>query len=182
MNEFASKLPRFGTFSDHKARSSVTISPMDSADTALLKEIDPAQLGERLRAARVAKGWTQTQLAGEDISVGYVSRIESGQRRPNSQTRDDLASRLGVPTEHLLRGVTAREYDEIKLTLDFDELSLETGQHLEAETRAREAGDRACVASQDELVFRGRFIIARALEGQGNLDDAIIALEPMVRS
>ena len=51
---------------------------MDSGDAGLLKEIDPAQLGNRIRAARVAKGWTQTRLAGDDISVGYVSRIESG--------------------------------------------------------------------------------------------------------
>lgn len=153
---------------------------MDVRDADLLKELDPTELGQRIRAARVAKGWTQTQLAGEDISVGYVSRIESGQRRPNSQTLDDLAARLGVPTEHLLRGVTAREYDEIKLTLDFAELSLETGQHLEAEVQARQAIDRASVASQDELVFRGRYIVARALEGQGNLDDAILELEGLV--
>ncbi len=65
---------------------------MDSADAALLKEIDPSQLGDRLRAARVAKGWTQTQLAGEHISVGYVSRIESGQRRPNAAVLDDMAT------------------------------------------------------------------------------------------
>src|SRR5689334_2788054 len=147
---------------------------MDSADSALLKEIDPAQLGDRLRAARVAKGWTQTQLAGEHISVGYVSRIESGHRRPNAAVLDDMATRLGVPVEHLLRGVTAREYDEIKLTLDFAELSLESGEHLEAEVQARTAVERAEVVSQDELVFRGHYIIARALEGQGNIDDAIL--------
>jgi tetratricopeptide (TPR) repeat protein/DNA-binding XRE family transcriptional regulator len=155
---------------------------MDVLEADLLKEIDPAELGQRIRAARVAKGWTQTQLAGDDISVGYVSRIESGQRRPNKQTLEDLATRLGVPTEHLLRGVTAREYDEIKLTLDFAELSLETGQHLEAESQAREAVERARVASQDELVFRGRYIVARALEGQGSVDDAILELEPLVHS
>jgi len=153
---------------------------MDVLEADLLKVIDPSELGQRIRAARVAKGWNQTQLAGDDISVGYVSRIESGQRRPNSATLDALAARLGVPTEHLLRGVTAREYDEIKLTLDFAELSLETGQHLEAESQARQAVDRAAVASQDELGFRGNYIVARALEGQGNLDDAILALEPLV--
>jgi transcriptional regulator with XRE-family HTH domain len=155
---------------------------MDVRDADLLKELDPAELGQRIRAARVARGWTQTQLAGDDISVGYVSRIESGQRRPNSQTLEDLASRLGVPTEHLLRGVTAREYDEIKLTLDFAELSLETGQFVEAEAQARDAVERAAVASQDDLVFRGKFITARALEGQANLDDAILELEPLVYS
>jgi tetratricopeptide (TPR) repeat protein len=130
----------------------------------------------------VAKGWNQTQLAGDDISVGSVSRIESGQRRPNGTTLDALAARLGVPVDHLLRGVTAREYDEIKLTLDFAELSLESGQHLEAEAQARQALDRATVGSQDELVFRGRYIIARSLEGQGNLDDAILELEGLVYS
>jgi transcriptional regulator with XRE-family HTH domain len=155
---------------------------MDTRDADLLKTIDPAQLGNRIRAARVARGWTQTQLAGDDISVGYVSRIESGQRRPNGSTLDDLATRLGVPVDHLLRGVTAREYDEIKLTLDFAELSLESGQHIEAEARAREAVERATTGSQGDLVYRGRFLIARALEGQGNLDDAILELEPLVAS
>ena len=140
---------------------------MDVRDADLLKELDPTELGQRIRAARVARGWTQTQLAGDDISVGYVSRIESGQRRPNSQTLEDLASRLGVPTEHLLRGVTAREYDEIKLTLDFAELSLETGQHVEAEAQAREAVERAAVASQDDLVFRGKFIYRPSTRGAG---------------
>ena len=153
---------------------------MDSADAALLKEIDPAQLGDRLRSARVAKGWTQTQLAGKHISVGYVSRIESGQRRPNAAVLDDMATRLGVPVDHLLRGVTAREYDEIKLTLDFAELSLESGQHVEAETQAREALDRAVVGSQEELAYRARYLIARVLENVGSMDDAILELEPLV--
>jgi transcriptional regulator with XRE-family HTH domain len=153
---------------------------MDTRDADLLKEIEPSELGNRIRAARVARGWTQTQLAGDDISVGYVSRIESGQRRPNASTLDDMATRLGVPVDHLLRGVTAREYDEIKLTLDFAELSLESGQHVEAEARAREAIDRATTGSQDELTYRGRFLAARALEGLGSLDDAILELEPLV--
>lgn len=148
----------------------------------MLKEIDPAQLGDRIRAARVAKGWTQTQLAGTEISVGYVSRIESGQRRPNGIVLDDMATRLGVPVDHLIRGVTAREYDEIKLTLDFAELSLESGQHVEAESQARQALERAIGTSQEELVLRARFLIARSLEGQGEIDSAIIELEPLVAS
>ena len=141
---------------------------MDSADAALLKEIDPAQLGDRLRAARVAKGWTQTQLAGEHISVGYVSRIESGQRRPNGAVLDDMATRLGVPVDHLLRGVTAREYDEIKLTLDFAELSLESGQHLEAESQARSgARPGQSSARRRSSPTAARYLIARAVESTG---------------
>ncbi|MDX6358334.1 MAG: hypothetical protein QOH37_1388 [Nocardioidaceae bacterium] len=153
---------------------------MDSRDADLLKDIDPLELGQRIRALRIAKGWTQTDLAEGDISVGYVSRIESGQRRPNAAVLDDLAARLGVPTDHLLRGVSAREFDEIKLTLDFAELSLESGESIEAESRAREALERASRTSQDELVLRARYLLARALEGQGSLDEAIIELEPLV--
>ncbi len=137
---------------------------MDPADAALLKEIDPAQLGDRLRAARVAKGWTQTHLAGEHISVGYVSRIESGQRRPNASVLDDMANRLGVPVEHLLRGVTSREYDEIKLTLDFAELSLESGEHVEAESQARQALDRAVAGFAGRARLPRALPVARALE------------------
>jgi transcriptional regulator with XRE-family HTH domain len=155
---------------------------MDSRNADLLKDIDPSDLGQRIRALRVAKGWTQTDLAGGDISVGYVSRIESGQRRPNAAVLDDLASRLGVPADHLLRGVSAREFDEIKLMLDFAELSLESGESIEAEARAREGLDRAGRTSQEELAQRARYLLARALEGQGQLDDAIIELEPLVAS
>ena len=93
---------------------------------------------------------------------------------------DDLATRLGVPVDHLLRGVTAREYDEIKLTLDFAELSLESGQHLEAESRAREALDRAILGLPGRARLPRPLTVARALEGQGSLDDAILELEPLV--
>src|ERR1700760_3568771 len=155
---------------------------MDSREAALLKDIDPAELGNRIRAARVAKGLTQGQLAGGGISVGYVSRIESGQRRPIASVLDDLSARLMIPVDHLLRGVSAREYDEIKLALDYAELSLESGEHVEAEAQARQALDRASVASQSEMQARGHFLIARSLEGQGLLDDAILELEPLVDS
>src|ERR671910_3816854 len=49
---------------------SVTLTHMDARQADLLRKIDPAELGHRLRAARVAKGMTQTDLAGADVSVG----------------------------------------------------------------------------------------------------------------
>ena len=155
-------------------------SGMDTAAATLLNEIDPGELGERLRAARVAKGWTQTDLAGDLVSVGYVSRIESGQRRPNGGVLEGLAGRLGVPVDQLLRGEAAREQDEIRLALDFAELSLENGELVEAEMRAREARDRALAVVRHDLAERAQYLIARALESQGNIDDAILELEPLV--
>ena len=153
---------------------------MDARQADLLRKIDPAELGHRLRAARVAKGMTQTDLAGADVSVGYVSRIESGHRRPNLQVLTDLCVRLGTPVEQLLMGVAPQELEQIKLTLDFAELSLESGQAQAAEAQAREALEQAEGASLKELVYRARFLVARALEAQGFVDDAVIALETML--
>ena len=153
---------------------------MNVADAALLQEIRPYELGSRLRAARLSRGWTQTELAGDLVSVGYVSRLESGHRRPNAEVLEALAHRLGVSTDILLRGATAPEQDELRLALDFAELSLENGEHAEAEVRAREARDRAVAIVHHDLADRGTYLVARALESQGSLDDAILELEDLL--
>src|SRR5688500_14270269 len=147
---------------------------MDTADSMLLQDITPRVLGDRLRAARLARGWTQTDLAGEGCSVGYVSRVESGQRRPNTAGLAALASRPAMAIDELLRGPTAREQDAIRLSLDYAELSLETGDTIEGEAKARDARDRARAIAQHDMADRAQYLIARALEQQGNLDDAIL--------
>ena len=153
---------------------------MDTSDSVLLQEIDPRLLGSRLRAARLSRGWTQTDLAGDLVSVGYVSRLESGQRRPNAEVLEGLASRLDIAIDELLRGPTARQQDKVKLALDYAELSLEAGDVVEAESRARESRDRALAMPHQALANRATFLIARALEKQGSIDDAILELEPLV--
>ena len=117
---------------------------MDARQADLLRKIDPVELGQRLRAARVAKAMTQTDLAGADVSVGYVSRIEAGQRRPNLQVLTDLCLRLGTPVEQLLMGVAPQELEQIKLNLDFAELVARVGSGPDAPRRqAREALEQA---------------------------------------
>jgi len=155
---------------------------MDTVDSVLLQAIDLHVLGDRLRAARLARGWTQTDLADGLMSVGYVSRIESGLRRPNTGVLESLASRLDVAIDELLRGPTAREQDAIRLSLDFAELSLETGDTIEGEARARDARDRARAIAHHEMADRAQYLVARALEQQGKVDDAILELEALVTS
>ncbi len=155
---------------------------MDAVDSVLLQAIDLRVLGDRLRAARLARGWTQTDLAGDLVSVGYVSRLESGQRRPNTAVLEGLASRLDIAIDELLRGPTAREQDEVKLSLDYAELALETGDVIEAEMRARDARDRAETIAHHALQQRAHYLVGRVLERQGSLDDAILEFEPLVES
>ena len=153
---------------------------MNVSDADLLRTIDPATLGSRLRAARVADGLTQTELAGTDVSVGYISRIESGHRRPNGRVLVKLAARLGVPVEQLLHGASPSELEDIRLMLDFAELSLESGEPVEAEVRSAEALARSRAASLDDTTDRASFLHARALEALGRLDDAIVELEELI--
>ncbi len=59
------------------------MSQVDAQQVSLLQSVSLPELGARIRAARVAAGLTQTELGGADATVSYVSRIESGNRRPD---------------------------------------------------------------------------------------------------
>src|SRR5574340_96962 len=70
--------------------------------------IDPSHqqigksVGAKLREARLAKKFTQSQLAGEDFSVSYISAIERGQIQPSLRALEIFASRLGLSSKDLL--------------------------------------------------------------------------------
>ncbi|MFJ3235752.1 helix-turn-helix domain-containing protein [Streptomyces sp. NPDC086787] len=52
--------------------------------------------GRRLRKLRMAQGLSQTALAGDGMSTGYLSRLESGARQPTERAVAYLADRLGL--------------------------------------------------------------------------------------
>jgi transcriptional regulator with XRE-family HTH domain len=153
---------------------------MDARQVELLNTADPTELGQRIRTLRVARGLTQSELGGQDISVTYVSRMESGQRRPTPKVLPQLAETLGVPVDELLGGVTPREADEIRLILDYAELALESGEPRDAAARAKDALERLVGSTLPELTERGRLLHARALEALGQTDEAILELEALL--
>jgi len=59
-------------------------------------------VGEKLRAARIAQNYTQSQLAAPDFSVSYISAIERGQIHPSLRALEILAGRLGLTSTQLL--------------------------------------------------------------------------------
>ncbi len=133
-----------------------------------LTALDPAVLGGRIKAARVAAGLTQPELAGPDASVAYVSRIESGQRRPNTELLQVLADRLGVTIDYLAHGDGWKDASRLELQLDHAELSLAGGEGDNALALAREAlGSPGLQAVPGGLV-RARFIEAEALSRVGD--------------
>ncbi len=59
-------------------------------------------VGAKLRAARQAKKYTQSQLASPDFSVSYISAIERGQIHPSLRALEILARRLELSSTQLL--------------------------------------------------------------------------------
>jgi tetratricopeptide (TPR) repeat protein len=143
----------------------------------LSKSIDPAILGRRIRNARVAAGLTQTEAAGGSASTAYISRIEAGQRRPDGRLLEHLAQTLNTTVEELLVGVSHEKRDEIRLELDFAELSLASGSADDALAKVDAVIADLPESGLADLTRSARFLRASALEATGNLEGAILALE-----
>lgn len=155
---------------------------MDVLQLNLLKQADPVEIGGRLRAVRVAKGMTQSDVAGDGMSIAYVSRMESGHRRPTVKALTQVARQLGVPVEQFLGVMSAQEADEVRLLLDYAELSLESGSPQEASTQLREAIERIDACPIEGVSERAKFLQARAHEALGHTDEAIVELENLLTS
>ncbi len=66
-------------------------------------------VGARIRSARHARKMTQSQLAGSDFSVSYISAIERGQIQPSIRALEILAARLNITAAQLLPGMEGAE-------------------------------------------------------------------------
>ncbi len=134
-----------------------------------LTAVDPAVLGVRIKAARVAAGLTQPELAGTDASVAYVSRIESGQRRPSTELLRSLATKLGVTLDYLILGVGWDDTQRLELMLDHAELALVGGEGARALARVREVLGSPGLDAIPGGHVRARYLEAAALDTLGEV-------------
>src|SRR5213594_4777926 len=91
-----------------------------------------SSMGERVRQLRIARGLTQTELAGERFSKEYVSQIERGKTRPTGETVEWLASRLGIDQSFLETGVSSSERERVESVVARVEAAIESNQFDEA--------------------------------------------------
>ena len=60
-------------------------------------------MGDRLRGARRARGWSLRTLAARlQVSPSLISQVETGRARPSVSTLYAIASELGVSLDELL--------------------------------------------------------------------------------
>lgn len=65
--------------------------------------MDNKRVGQRVRAFRKLKGYTQQDLADlAGISLTVLGAVERGNRRLEDQILDKIANVLGVPMEELV--------------------------------------------------------------------------------
>lgn len=154
------------------------MADVDAHQVSLLQSASLSELGARIKNARLAAGLTQTQLGGAEATVSYVSRIESGRRRPDPRVLDAFAERLGVDVQELLDGPAVPDPQETRLAVDFVALSLELGDAADALAQAeRLLADPATPATFHE---RLQFLRGRSLEVVGRVDDAVEAYEDLL--
>lgn len=83
--------------------------------------LDYKIMGERLRIARQAKNMTQDQLAEKlNVSIAFLSRIESGKTRINLVRLNEICTLTGVSESYILNGTS--ESSPAYLTEEFNSL------------------------------------------------------------
>lgn len=115
-------------------------------------------LGEKIRAARLARRLTQEQLAGHEFTKSYVSELERGTRTPRVTTLRVLARRLNRPLSYFLDGVPEEQEAEAFLGIGLVHL------HAGARTEAQAAFERALelATQQEDETLEARIELALA--------------------
>ncbi|MGF1429621.1 tetratricopeptide repeat protein [Kitasatospora sp. LaBMicrA B282] len=129
-------------------------------------------IGQRLRELRLKRGLNQQDLASEDISISYVSLIETGKRAPSEAVLKSLAERVGCSVEYLRTGHDDATVKELELKVAFGDMAMRNGSNGEALQAYSEALASAPLLS-NAMVTRARLGQALAFEKLGRLEAAI---------
>ncbi len=69
--------------------------------------LDYKLMGERLKKARIQKGYTQEKLAEiMKVSIAYISRIETGKTHVNLKRLNELCMVLDTSESYILNGAS----------------------------------------------------------------------------
>ncbi len=139
-------------------------------------------VGSNLRAARLARKLTQSQLAKPDFSVSYVSAIERGQIEPSLRALEIFAQRLGVTSTDLLsrtsghlksgiseKVVTHESEQKIEIELLEAQLSVLQGNYRKAVELLRSLSAASFKTNQE---IRQCYLLGMALYGAGLLQES----------
>jgi transcriptional regulator with XRE-family HTH domain len=137
--------------------------------------------GERIRAARTARGMSQSELADAiGLSNSYLSHIEAGRRPVSRAVRSRIAAALDVDVEQIEDGIPPDRNEQLALKLGFAEMALRNGHHSLALEEFESALETARGLPFDRFVDEALWGRARALEATGDLEGAVEGYESLV--
>ena len=128
-----------------------------------------ATLGERVRAARREACLTQGQVAGAELTKGFISQVETGQVRPSIRSLQLIAGRLGRPLDYFLGDEPLADSKRFTFHRLAAEAALERGGWSEAVDHATQSRDLASQRSDKAVALR---LLAAAALGSGSSEDA----------
>jgi tetratricopeptide (TPR) repeat protein len=134
-------------------------------------------LGDRVRQLRIARGLTQTDLAGDRFSKEYVSQIERGKTRPTAETIEWVAARLGVDATFLEIGVSSSERERVESVIARAEASVEQGEYAEAVEALDKLAPALATVAAPEIELRALLATAWARLYLGEVRRAIEDLD-----
>jgi tetratricopeptide (TPR) repeat protein len=151
--------------------------PSDASHQQIGKSV-----GAKLREARLAKKYTQSQLAGPDFSVSYISAIERGQIHPSLRALEIFAGRLGLSSKDLLASQPQKGKNGVSgfesLTGEIEETEW---QLLQAQVALRQGLYEQAIEQLGELLAEDlsvkqlifiRYVLGQAYIGADRLQEA----------
>jgi transcriptional regulator with XRE-family HTH domain len=139
--------------------------------------LEQPSFGRRLKQLRTERGLSQAALAGDGMSTGYLSRLESGARQPTERAVSHLAGRLGIDPA---------EFEESKATSLAQSLSLATSLDSD-ETSELLAEALESAHGQDPMLrWQALWLLARWKRRHGEQDaerrylDELVAISEQI--
>src|SRR5918992_3442422 len=138
-------------------------------------------LGQRLRDLRMRRGISQAELAFPELSDSYISLIESDKRTPAPAVIELLARKLGCSASYLASGVSDETVTELRMSLEYGQISLENGEVAEARNSFAELMNHPDLPALPNLAYEARWGYARALEASGHLEEAVAEFQGLLK-
>ncbi|GAC1385238.1 MAG: hypothetical protein NVS4B7_08350 [Ktedonobacteraceae bacterium] len=148
-------------------------------------------VGAKLRAARRAKRYTQSQLAAPDFSISYISAIERGQIHPSLRALEIFARRLGLSSTDFLAEHMQNQM-EVKVSSGTSSNKAETAALtlVEAEVYILQGAPLQAIEILDSLAYTSleqfqkthyRYLLGWAYLSTDQLHQCVLALDEAKR-
>jgi HTH-type transcriptional regulator, quorum sensing regulator NprR len=118
-----------------------------------------ADVGQRIRAARKARGMSLADVGRDDLTRSFLSLVELGRSRISLRALSIVASRLDLPISYFLEDAPGTREGGVELTLDAAESDVIRGKPDAALEKLENLEVSASLLPRIQLI-RGRALIA----------------------